>query len=258
MEFVSYKQDGYIGIVTINRPDALNALNSQVLDELRKTFNSIDKDKTRVVLLTGEGDKAFVAGADVAEMVNLNPYEGEKFSKKGNDLFRKIEMFPIPTIAVINGFALGGGCELALSCDIRLCSENAVFAQPEVTLGITPGFGGTQRLSRVIGLGKTKEMIFTGGFIKAKEALEIGLVNHVYPFEELMEKALKMATKISKNAPIAISKSKKAINDGLDVDMNRALIIEERAFALCFETEDQKEGMKAFLEKRKNVEFKNK
>ncbi len=258
MEFVSYRQEGYIGTVIINRPNALNALNSQVLDELREVFNNIDTDKTRVILVTGSGEKAFVAGADITEMLNLNSIEGEKFSKKGNDLFRKIEMFPIPTIAVINGFALGGGCELALSCDIRLCSENAIFGQPEVTLGITPGFGGTQRLSRLVGLGKAKEIIFTGNLVKAKEALEIDLVNHIYPSEILMEEAIKMANKIAKNAPIAVSKSKRAINDGFDIDMNRAIIIEEKEFALCFKTEDQKEGMKAFLEKRKNIAFKNK
>ncbi|MBS9775654.1 MAG: enoyl-CoA hydratase/isomerase family protein [Fusobacterium sp.] len=258
MEFISYKQEGYIGTITINRPDALNALNSQVLDELRETFNNIDTDKTRVILIAGSGEKAFVAGADVAEMIDLNSIEGEKFSKKGNDLFRKIEMFPIPTIAVINGFALGGGCELALSCDIRLCSETAIFGQPEVGLGITPGFGGTQRLSRVVGLGKAKEMIFTGNFVKAKEAYEMGLVNHIYSKETLMEEALKMANKIAKNAPIAISKSKRIINDGLDTNMDRAIILEEKAFGSCFETEDRKEGMKGFLEKRKDVEFKNK
>lgn len=258
MEFISYKQEGFIGTITINRPDALNALNCQVLDELRKVFNSVDTDKTRAILVTGAGSRAFVAGADISEMINLNTLQGEEFSKKGNDLFRKIEMFPIPTIAVVNGFALGGGCELALSCDIRLCSEKAVFGQPEVALGIIPGFGGTQRLARVIGLGKAKEIIFTGNPIKANEALEIGLVNHVFSTEKLMEEAIKIADKITKNAPIAVSKAKKIINDGLDVDMNRAIILEEKAFGSCFETEDQKIGMKAFLEKTKNIEFKNK
>ncbi len=258
MEFISYKQDGYIGIIAIDRPDALNALNSKVLDELREIFNTIDTTKIRVVLITGAGKKAFVAGADIAEMVNLNAIEGEKFSKKGNDLFRKIETFPIPVIAVINGFALGGGCELALSCDIRICSENAIFGQPEVSLGITPGFGGTQRLARIVGSGRAKEIIFTGNFVKAKEAHEIGLVNHVYSIDTLMEEALKIANKIAKNAPIAVSNAKKAISEGLETDINRAIIIEEKAFAMCFKTEDQKEGMKAFLEKRKDVEFKNK
>ncbi|WP_022818721.1 enoyl-CoA hydratase-related protein [Fusobacterium russii] len=258
MEFVSYKSENFIAVLTINRPNALNALNSKVLDELRETFDKIDLETTRVVIITGAGEKSFVAGADISEMSTASISEAEKFGKKGNDVFRKIETFPLPVIAAINGFALGGGCELAMSCDIRICSENAVFGQPEVGLGITPGFGGTQRLARLVGLGKAKELIYTGNNIKAEEALKIGLVNHVYPLENLMEEAVKLAAKIAKNAPIAVRASKKAINTGIDTDMDRAIIIEEKIFSSCFETEDQKEAMKAFLEKRKVEAFKNK
>lgn len=258
MEFVSYTNENFIGVITINRPNALNALNSKVLDELGETFDKIDLETTRVIILTGAGEKSFVAGADISEMSTATVTEGEKFGKKGNDIFRKIETFPLPVIAAINGFALGGGCELAMSCDIRICSENAVFGQPEVGLGITPGFGGTQRLPRIIGLGKAKELIYTATNIKAAEALDIGLVNYVYPLETLMEEAMKLAGKIAKNAPIAVRASKKAINTGIDVDMDRAIIMEEKLFATCFETEDQVEAMKAFLEKRKVSGFKNK
>lgn len=256
MEFVSYKSENFIGVLTINRPNALNALNSKVLDELRETFDKIDLETTRVVIITGAGEKSFVAGADISEMSTASVAEAEKFGKKGNDVFRKIETFPLPVIAAINGFALGGGCELAMSCDIRICSENAVFGQPEVGLGITPGFGGTQRLPRIVGLGKAKELIYAGNNIKAEEAFRIGLVNHVYPLENLMEEAMKLAGKIAKNAPIAVRASKKAINTGIDIDMDRAIIVEEKLFSSCFETEDQKEAMKAFLEKRKVEAFK--
>lgn len=258
MEFVTYEQDGFVGIVTINRPKALNALNSDVLKEIEATFDAIDLDATRAVILTGAGEKSFVAGADIGEMSTLTKEEGEAFGKVGNDVFRKIETFPIPVIAAINGFALGGGCEISMSCDIRLCSDNAVFGQPEVGLGITPGFGGTQRLARLVGAGKAKEMIYTAFNIKADEAYRTGLVNAVYPQAELMDAAKKMAAKIAKNAPIAVRASKKAINEGLDVDMDQAIVVEEKAFGSCFETEDQRAGMEAFLNKTKVDGFKNK
>ncbi|WP_216696691.1 enoyl-CoA hydratase-related protein [Anaerostipes faecalis] len=258
MEFVTYEQDGFVGIVTINRPKALNALNSTVLKEIEATFDAIDLDATRAVILTGAGEKSFVAGADIGEMSTLTVEEGEAFGKVGNDVFRKIETFPIPVIAAVNGFALGGGCEISMSCDIRLCADNAIFGQPEVGLGITPGFGGTQRLARLVGAGKAKEMIYTAFNIKADEALRIGLVNAVYPQAELMDAAKKMAAKIAKNAPIAVRACKKAINEGLDVDMDQAIVIEEKAFGSCFETEDQKAGMEAFLNKTKVEGFKNK
>lgn len=258
MEFVTYEQDGFVGVITINRPKALNALNSTVLEELDATFKAVDLNTTRCLVLTGAGEKSFVAGADIGEMSTLTKAEGEAFGKKGNDVFRMIETFPIPVIAAVNGFALGGGCEISMSCDIRICSDNAVFGQPEVGLGITPGFGGTQRLARLVGPGMAKQMIYTARNIKADEALRIGLVNAVYTQEELMGAAEKMAAGIAKNAPIAVRNCKKAINDGLDADMDEAIVIEEKLFGDCFESYDQKEGMAAFLEKRKVEKFLNK
>ena len=256
MEFIKFEKEDYIGIITINRPQALNALNSQVLDELNEVLDSVDSNETRALILTGEGDKSFVAGADIGEMSTLTKAEGEAFGKKGNDVFRKLETLEIPIIAAINGFALGGGCEISMSCDIRICSENAIFGQPEVGLGITPGFGGTQRLARLVGPGMAKQMIYTGRNIKADEAYRIGLVNAVYPQEELMAAAKKMASGIAMQAPIAVRACKKAINDGLDVDMDQAIVIEEKLFGSCFETEDQKAGMGNFLEKDKEKKLK--
>lgn len=258
MEFITYEQQEFVGIITINRPKALNALNSSVLKELDEVLDTIDLNATRVLVLTGTGEKSFVAGADIGEMSTLTKAEGEAFGKKGNDVFRKLETFPLPVIAAINGFALGGGCEIAMSCDIRICSDNAVFGQPEVGLGITPGFGGTQRLARIIGVGKAKEVIYSALNFKADEAFRVGLVNAVYTQEELMPAVLKLAGKIAKNAPIAVQACKKAINEGLQVDMDQAIVIEEKLFGSCFETEDQKEGMTAFMEKRKVEGFKNK
>ena len=276
MEFVLYEQKDAIGIITINREKALNALNSQVLDELNEAFDAVDLNTVRCLILTGAGEKSFVAGADIGEMSTLTKAEGEAFGKKGNDVFRKIETFPIPVIAAINGFALGGGCEISMSCDIRICSENAMFGQPEVGLGITPGFGGTQRLARLVGAGMAKQMIYTARNIKADEAYRIGLVNEVVKAtvdeegnvtvsakENLMAAAEKMAASIAKNAPIAVRNCKKAINDGLEVDMDKAIVTEEKLFGDCFETEDQKAGMGNFLKKKddptkvKVVDFKN-
>lgn len=251
MEYILYEANGAVGKITINREKALNALNSQVLDELNETLDAVNLDEVRCLILTGAGTKSFVAGADIGEMSTLTKAEGEAFGKKGNDVFRKLETFPIPVIAAVNGFALGGGCEISMSCDIRICSENAVFGQPEVGLGITPGFGGTQRLARLVGAGMAKQMIYTARNIKADEAYRIGLVNAVYPAEELMTQAEKMASGIAKNAPIAVRNCKKAINEGLDVDMDQAIVIEEKLFGDCFETEDQKYGMAFFLDKNK-------
>ena len=269
MDFVLYEQQDMVGVVTINREKALNALNSQVLEELEATFDAIDLNTVRCVVLTGAGEKSFVAGADIGEMSTLTKAEGEAFGKKGNDVFRKIETFHIPVIAAVNGFALGGGCEIAMSCDIRICSENAMFGQPEVGLGITPGFGGTQRLARLVGAGMAKQMIYTARNIKSDEAFRIGLVNQVVKAEvneagevtvsakdALMAAALKMASSIAKNAPIAVRNCKKAINDGLQVDMDAAIVIEEKLFGDCFETEDQKAGMGNFLEKDKEKKLK--
>lgn len=261
MEFINYEAQGAVAVLTINRPKALNALNSAVLDEISETLDAVDLNTVRALIITGAGEKSFVAGADIGEMSTLTKAEGEAFGKKGNDVFRKIETFPVPVIAAINGFALGGGCEISMACDIRICSENAVFGQPEVGLGITPGFGGTQRLARTVGVGMAKQMIFTGRNIKAAEALRIGLVNAVYPLEELMSAAKKMASIIAGNAPIAVRNCKKAINDGLQVDIDEALVIEEKLFGDCFETEDQKYGMAFFLDRNKDKvkePFKNK
>ncbi len=256
MEFVTYEVKDRVGIITINREKALNALNSQVLDELSEAFDGVDQSQIRCLVLTGAGEKSFVAGADIGEMSSLTKAEGEAFGKKGNDLFRKIETFPIPVIAAVNGFALGGGCEISMSCDIRICSDNAVFGQPEVGLGITPGFGGTQRLARLVSPGMAKQLIYTARNIKADEAYRIGLVNQVVPAAELMDTVLKMASTIAANAPIAVRNCKKAINDGLQVDMDKAVVIEEKLFGDCFETEDQKAAMANFLEKDKEKKLK--
>ncbi len=265
MEYILYEQKGQYAILTINREKALNALNSQVLEELDAALDAVNLDEVRCLILTGAGQKSFVAGADIGEMSTLTKAEGEAFGKKGNDVFRKLETFPIPVIAAINGFALGGGCEISMSCDIRICSDNAVFGQPEVGLGITPGFGGTQRLARLVGAGMAKQMIYTARNIKAPEAYRIGLVNEVYSAEVdaegnvvktaqevLMAAAEKMASGIAKNAPIAVRNCKKAINEGLDADMDAAVVIEEKLFGDCFETEDQKYGMAFFLDKNKD------
>ena len=264
MSFVTTEIQGAVAIVTIDRPKALNALNPEVLADLKAAFEAIDQNTVRCVVLTGAGDKSFVAGADIGSMSTMTKAEGEAFGKLGNDVFLEIESFPLPVIAAVNGFALGGGCEISMSCDIRICSDNAVFGQPEVGLGITPGFGGTQRLARLVGAGMAKQMIYTARNIKAADAYRIGLVNEVYSAEVdadgnvvksaqevMLAAAQKMAATIAKNAPIAVRNCKKAINEGLDADMDQAVVIEEKLFGDCFETEDQKYGMAFFLDKNK-------
>lgn len=250
------KQDN-IAILSFNRPKVLNALNTDVLKELDRAIDDIEKDEEiYVLIITGEG-KAFIAGADISEMRDKTAVEGRKFGELGSSIFRKIELMEKPVIAAVNGFALGGGCELSMSCDIRIAGEKAKFGQPEVGLGITPGFAGTQRLARLVGTAKAKELIFTADIIKAQEAKEIGLVNKVVPQEELISEALDMAKKIASNGQIAVKYSKVAINRGINCDLDTGNEIEKDLFGLCFATEDQKEGMSAFLEKRK-AEFKNK
>ena len=245
------QDNGAVRVIKINNPEALNALNTAILKELDAAFTEVAEDNgILAVVLTGEG-RAFVAGADISEMKSKNAIEGEIFGKLGASVFRKIELLPKPVIAAVNGFALGGGCELAMSCDIRLASAKAKFGQPEVGLGITPGFSGTQRMPRLIGMGKAKELIYTADIIDAAEAYRIGLVNHVYEPEALMEEAMKMAEKIASKAPIAVKNSKEAINRGIQTDMDSAVAIEAYLFGLCFASEDQKEGMTAFFEKRK-------
>ena len=251
MSFVNCEVQGAVAVLTIDRPKALNALNPEVLADLKAAFEGIDQNTVRCVVLTGAGEKSFVAGADIGSMSTMTKAEGTDFGKLGNDIFLMIENFPLPVIAAVNGFALGGGCELAMSCDIRICSDNAMFGQPEVGLGITPGFGGTQRLPRIVGLGMAKQLLYTARNIDANEALRIGLVNAVVPQAELMDTALKMANTIAKNAPIAVRACKKAVNEGMQVSIDKAVEIEEKLFGDCFETHDQVEGMACFLSREK-------
>ena len=258
MEYIRCEYKGAVAVVTIDRPKALNALNPDVLKELYEVMDGLDNNASvRAVIVTGAGEKAFVAGADIAQMSALTKAEGEAFGKLGNDVFRKLETLPVPTIAAINGFALGGGCELAMSCDIRLASETAVFGQPEVGLGITPGFSGTQRLPRRVGVAKAKELLFSGRMITAAEAEKIGLVNAVYPAEELMNATMEMAKSFTKNAPVAIKYVKASVDRGMQMDIDGGIALENELYAMCFATEDCKEGLSAFLEKRP-AEFKNK
>ncbi len=259
MEFnnIIFEKNGSIGMLTINRPKALNALNSQTLKEIDAAIDYIAEDsEILAVVITGAGEKAFVAGADISEMKDMNTMEGRKFGVLGNKVFRKLETLDVPVIAAINGFALGGGCELSMACDIRLASSKAKFGQPEAGLGITPGFGGTQRMARIVGLGMAKELIFSGKIINAEEALRIGLVNRVVEPEALLEEAKKLASTIASNAPIAVKLCKAAINRGMQCDIDTALMYEAEVFGECFSTEDQKEGMTAFVEKRDKC-FKN-
>jgi enoyl-CoA hydratase len=247
-----------IAIVKINRPDKMNALNSQTMSEIKSAFTELKSDSgTFVVIITGSGEKAFVAGADIAELHKLDVITGKTFAENGQDIFNLIENLDKPVIAAVNGFALGGGCELALACHIRVASENAKFGQPEVNLGIIPGYGGTQRLTRLINSGRAMEYILTGDMIDANEALRLGLVNKVYPQAELMNKTLEMAGKIVAKGQQAIRLSVKAVNIVDEVSGKEGLNYEASLFSLACGTEDFKEGTKAFLEKRK-PDFRNK
>ena len=257
MSFVTLETKGSIGDLTMNRPEALNALNEQVLRDLDAALDqAAAQEDLLVLILTGAG-RSFVAGADIAQMKDLSPMEAKKFGLYGNGVFLKLENFPKPVIAAVNGFALGGGCELAMSCDIRVASEKAKFGQPEVGLGITPGFGGTQRLARIVGASNAMELILTAKTISAAQAQEMGLVSHVYPPEELMDKAMELAQAIAANAQVAVRESKAAIRRGLQTDMATGAAFEAEAFALCFATEDQKDAMTAFVNKEKVTGFKN-
>jgi len=255
---VNYEVKDNIAVITIDRPDALNALNLDVLAELEAVVSQAEMDQNVYVLIITGAGRAFVAGADIAQMRNLTANEGRVFGEFGNRVFLKIENLTKPVIAAVNGFALGGGCELALACDIRIAGEKAKFGQPEVGLGITPGFGGTQRLPRLVGLSKAKELIFTAQTIGADEALRIGLVSQIVPGEQLMETALELAGKIAQNAQIAVRQSKAAINKGMQCDIETGVAFEAQAFGLCFSTDDQKDAMDAFLNKSKVEKFKNK
>ncbi|SFM12519.1 short-chain-enoyl-CoA hydratase [Pelosinus propionicus] len=248
---VEIDSDG-IGTVTINRPKALNALNAATVHELDQMFDQLAaNDAVKVVIVTGSGEKSFVAGADILEMRDKTAVEGRQWGQLAQGVFNKIENFSKPVIAAVNGYALGGGCELAMACDIRIASEKAKFGQPEVSLGIPPGFGGTQRLPRLVGKGRAKELLFTGDMIDAAEAYRIGLANQVAAPDELIGKAKAMAQKIIARAPIAVQVCKTAVNRGLDVDLTSGIAYEAEVFGLCFATQDQKEGMTAFIEKRK-------
>ena len=251
-ENINYTVENGIATIAINRPKALNALNLATLTELKDVVEKIAVDKAvQVVIITGAGEKSFVAGADIVEMSTKNAVEGRVWGQVGQNIFTEIENLPQPVIAAVNGFALGGGCELACACDIRYASENTKFGQPEVGLGITPGFGGTQRLTRVVGRGHAKELIYTASIIDAQEALRIGLVNKVVPQAELMDAVMKLAKTITKKAPVAVQLAKAAINRGINCDVVTGISYEAEVFGLCFATADQKEGMKAFIEKRK-------
>ena len=252
-ETIRYEKEGRIGIATINRPKALNALNGAVVADLEALISEVEKDtELGVLILTGEG-RSFVAGADIGEQRDFNLDQARAWSKRGSALFRRIEKLEIPTIAAVNGFALGGGCELAMSCDIILASEKAKFGQPEVGLGITPGFSGTQRLPRRVGIAKAKELTFSGKMITAEEAKEIGLANAVYAPEELLNAAKEMANSFLKNSPVAVKYAKVCIDRGMQLDIDSAIALENEMFALCYASPDQKEGMTAFLEKRPAV-----
>lgn len=248
---ILYTIDENIAVITINRPKSLNALNTEVLSELSEVADIIAADSSiRAVVLTGSGEKAFVAGADISEMQNKNVLEGREFSSIGNKAFSKLENLTMPVIAAVNGFALGGGCELAMACDIRIAGHKAKFGQPEVGLGIMPGFGGSQRLQRLVGQGVAKEILFTGDMINAERAYEIGLVNRVVDASEVLAEAMKMAKTIAVKSPLGVSFTKKAVNDGANLDIERAVSLEAELFGSLFSTKDQKEGMSAFLEKR--------
>lgn len=245
-----YEVSEHIALLTISRPEALNALNAQVIEELEHAVSTVEADRSLLALVvTGDG-RSFVAGADIGAQAPLDVDGGRRWGQRGSALFRRIERLELPVIAAVNGFALGGGCELALACDIILASEKAKFGQPEVGLGITPGFSGTQRLPRRVGVGKAKELIYTGKMIRADEAERIGLVNAVYPPEELLPQAMAMAKEIASKAPIAVRYAKACIDRGLQTDIESGIGIENELFAMCFATRDQKEGMGAFLEKR--------
>lgn len=251
-EYISYdKKEDAIGVLSINRPKVLNALNWDTLRELGKFFEEVlPGEDLKALIVSGAGDKAFVAGADIAQMNSMSTREFKEYVDYAHKVYQLLEDDPCPSIAAINGYALGGGCELALACDIRIASEKAKMGFPEVKLGIFPGWGGTQRITRVLGLGKTKELVFTGEMIDAGEALRIGLVEKVVPHEEIMTEALKIAGSIAKRGPLAVRLAKTAINAGSEMDLQKALLLEKTLVSLCFDSADRVEGMQSFLEKR--------
>lgn len=258
MEFIQFEQRGNVGVITITRPEVLNALNDRLMKELFELFNAVeDQEDIHVLVITGAG-RAFVAGADINQMAKFSAVDAKTFSQHGNNTFTKIAYCVKPVIAAVNGYALGGGCEMAMACDIRVASEKAIFGMPEVSLGITPGFGGTQRMARIVGMSTAMDLILTGRNISAQEALDIGLVNHVYAADEMLEKAVELATLIASRPQVAVRQAKQSIRRGKHIDINTGVAYEAEAFGLCFSTEDQKDAMQAFLEKRKMASYKNK
>ena len=238
-------------VVTVNRPSVLNALNVTVLREIASVLDAIEKDSSvPAVVFTGQGTKAFIGGADIAAMEHLTRDDASRFSAAGEEVFQRIERLPVPSIAAVNGFALGGGNELAMACDLRVAARNARFGQPEVGLGITPGFGGTQRISRLVGLSRALDLVLTGRIIDAEEAFRIGLVDRLVSEGESVSSALALAREIGKKSPFAVAQSKKAVRLGFDLTLGDSLLLEQRLFSECFDNPDQKEGMRAFLEKR--------
>lgn len=249
---ILFEKTGGIGFITINRPQVLNALNKETMVELKEVVRVIGNDSDiKVVIVTGSGQKSFVAGADISEMQGMSALEGREWGKYSQEVFNEIENLSQPVIAAVNGYALGGGCELAMSCDIRIAAENAKFGQPEVLLGVIPGFAGTQRLPRLVGKGRAKELLFTGKQIDAAEACRIGLVNSMVPLDQLIDTATAMAALIMERGSVAVKLCKAAVNEGLDMDFESGQAYEREVFGLCFATDDQKEGMRAFVEKRK-------
>lgn len=249
---ILFTVDEGVATLVFNRPKALNAMNSETLGELLDAVNQCKNDEAiKVLILTGAGEKAFVAGADISQMQNFRPQETISFMELGHETLRQMETMPKPVIAAVNGFALGGGTEISLACDIRFASEKAVFGQPEILIGLIPGWGGTQRLARIIGMGRAKELILSGTQIDARRAYEIGLVNRVFPPEKLLEETLTFARKLAGMPGFALKMAKHSINFGYDLALDNACRIEAECCAQCFSTDDQKEGMKAFLEKRK-------
>ena len=255
-ENIIFQVEEGIATITFNRPKALNALNSALLEEFSKALDDIAADDNiRVLVLTGAGDKSFVAGADISELATYSSLTAKNFAQKGHGIIAKLQQLPIAVIAAVNGFALGGGTEIAIACDFIYASENAKFGQPEINLGLIPGFGGTQRLPRLIGSNRAKELVFTGKMISAAEAEKIGLANKVVPQDQLMEEVIKTATEIASKGKASLRAAKQAINNGLNTDLATGIHIEVEAFGMCYASSDSKEGTSAFLEKRK-PEFK--
>jgi enoyl-CoA hydratase len=255
-EMILFEVRDGVGVVTLNRPKVLNALSPQVLDEIAAVLERVAKDSdVRVLVFTGAGEKAFVAGADISEFPKMNPLQARAFAEKGQALFFALERLPIPVIACVNGFALGGGCELAMSCDFIYASEKAKFGQPEINLGIIPGFGGTQRLARLVGRAKAKELCMSGEMIDAQQAKELGLAAKVFPADQLFEETMKLARLLAGRSRVALRAIKQAVDRGMDVDLKTGCALEMEAFGVCFASEDAREGALAFLEKRK-PEFK--